>query len=129
MLGICNGFQTLLKAGVLPSGIESWNEPRSETSATLTWNHNGRYTARWVHLSVGETNSVFLRGMQELDLPIAHAEGRLVARSASVVDGWKQQGQLALKYASWPQEPSNQRDLIRSVGRRIRMERSGTSPG
>ncbi len=103
VLGICNGFQTLLKAGVLPSGVESWNQPRWEASATLTWNHNGRYTARWVHLKVGETKNAFLQGMTELDLPIAHAEGRLVARGDDVVSVWKSNGQLALQYAEWPQ--------------------------
>ncbi len=103
VLGICNGFQTLLKAGILPSGAESWDQPRDAADATLTWNHNGRYTARWVHLTVGETNNVFLKGITELDLPIAHAEGRLVARTAAVVDHWSRRGQLALKYAEWPQ--------------------------
>jgi phosphoribosylformylglycinamidine synthase len=100
-LGICNGFQTLLKAGVLPSGLPGWDQPRDAAEATLTWNDNGRYTARWVHLKVERTNSVFLRGMTELDLPIAHAEGRLVAKSPDVVQSWRTQGQLALRYAEW----------------------------
>lgn len=102
VLGICNGFQTLLKAGVLPSGAESWDQPRETAEATLTWNHNGRYTARWVHLHVGETNNVFLRGIRELDLPMAHAEGRLVARSSDIASRWQQRGQVALQYAPWP---------------------------
>lgn len=108
VLGICNGFQTLLKAGVLPSGGDSWNQPRGEADATLTWNHNGRYTARWVHLNVGDTQNVFLRGLAELDLPIAHAEGRLVPRGEDVVSTWKHRGQLALRYAPWPQVATNQ---------------------
>ena len=102
VLGICNGFQTLLKAGVLPYGATGWGaSDRSETDATLTWNHNGKYTARWVHLKVAGSKNVFLRGIDELDLPIAHAEGRLVTRSASVVDGWRQKHQVALQYAPW----------------------------
>jgi phosphoribosylformylglycinamidine synthase len=101
VLGICNGFQMLLKAGVLPSGLESWPAPREAAQATLTWNDNGRYTARWVHLKVGETNSVFLRGITELDLPIAHAEGRLVVRTPEAVQQWKARGQVALQYAAW----------------------------
>lgn len=109
VLGICNGFQTLLKAGVLPSGAESWDRPKDVAEATLTWNHNGRYTARWVHLNVGETNNVFLRGITELDLPIAHAEGRLVTRTNSVVENWHRRGQLALKYAAWPDGPDSGR--------------------
>lgn len=103
VLGICNGFQTLLKAGVLPSGAETWDAAREDAEATLTWNHNGRYTARWVHLKTCGSKNVFLNGIAELDLPIAHAEGRLVAKSGGVVDQWTQRGQIALQYAAWPQ--------------------------
>lgn len=45
-LGICNGFQTLLKAGVLPGGAAGWSTGgREQATATLTWNDNGKYTA------------------------------------------------------------------------------------
>jgi phosphoribosylformylglycinamidine synthase len=104
VLGICNGFQTLLKAGVLPYGAAGWEKSdRSESDATLTWNHNGKYTARWVHLKVGGSNNVFLKGIDELDLPIAHAEGRLVPQSTSVVDQWRDRKQIALVYRPWSQ--------------------------
>lgn len=108
VLGICNGFQTLLKAGILPSGVESWDQPREDAEATLTWNHNGRYTARWIHLKVGATNSVFLKGVTELDLPMAHAEGRLVPRTEDVVRRWSERKQVALQYAAWPSGVKNQ---------------------
>lgn len=102
ILGICNGFQTLLKAGVLPYGAAGWGKTdRSEMDSTLTWNHNGKYTARWVHLKVADSNNVFLRGIKEIDLPIAHAEGRLLSRSDSVVENWRRHHQVALQYASW----------------------------
>lgn len=101
-LGICNGFQTLLKAGVLPYGSEGWGtSERNDADATLTWNHNGKYTARWVHLKVGGSNNVFLRGIDELDLPIAHAEGRLVPRDETVVQKWQTGKQVAIQYAPW----------------------------
>lgn len=101
-LGICNGFQVLLKAGVLPYGAQGWGKTeRRDADATLTWNHNGKYTARWVHLKVGNSTNVFLSGINELDLPIAHAEGRLVVRSDSVVSNWRDQKQIALQYAPW----------------------------
>ena len=104
VLGICNGFQTLLKAGVLPYGSDGWGtSERCDADATLTWNHNGKYTARWVHLKVSQSNNVFLRGMESLDLPIAHAEGRLVPRDASVVERWRTGGQIAIQYAVWDQ--------------------------
>ena len=116
VLGICNGFQTLLKAGVLPYGAQGWGKAeRNEADATLTWNDNGKYTARWVHLKVAGSSNVFLRGIDELDLPIAHAEGRLVARTGSVVENWRTQHQIALQYAPWAKggdgasHPVNQR--------------------
>jgi phosphoribosylformylglycinamidine synthase len=102
VLGICNGFQTLLKAGILPGGdSESFSAEREDADATLTWNLNGKYTARWVHLKVTAPGNVFLRGIDEIDLPIAHAEGRIVVRNDGVIDAWRSRNQLALSYASW----------------------------
>ena len=102
VLGICNGFQVLLKAGVLPYGATGWGTvDRSDADATLTWNHNGKYTARWVHLKVAGSPNVFLKGLDELDLPIAHAEGRLVTRTDSTVETWKRERQIALTYQPW----------------------------
>jgi len=99
-LGICNGFQVLLKSGILPNGtLDSSLNARETAPATLTWNHNGKYTARWVHLRTGNSQNVFLRGIDSLDLPIAHAEGRIVVRDPSVLDGWRQNRQFALCYS------------------------------
>lgn len=99
LLGICNGFQVLMRAGILPGGGAAW--PPQEGCppvATLTWNDNGKFTARWVHLVTAGSASVFLRGVDELDLPIAHAEGRIVVRDASALDTWHQGRQIALCY-------------------------------
>ena len=99
-LGICNGFQALLKAGVLPNGqVASLAANQPQASATLTWTHNGKYTARWVHLRTAGSQNVFLRGIESLDLPIAHAEGRIVVRDPSVLSQWRQQRQFALCYS------------------------------
>jgi phosphoribosylformylglycinamidine synthase I len=101
-LGICNGFQVLLKAGVLPNGAAGWaTAGAAAPDATLTWNSNGKYTARWVRVKVASSHNVFLRGIDELDLPIAHAEGRLVVTEPTVVDEWRQHGQAALVYIPW----------------------------
>lgn len=100
-LGICNGFQAILKAGILPSGQLTPLTTAADNSvtATLTWNHNGKYTARWVHLRTAGSHNVFLRDIQSLDLPIAHAEGRIVVRNPVVVSQWKANRQLALCYS------------------------------
>jgi phosphoribosylformylglycinamidine synthase subunit PurQ / glutaminase len=98
ILGICNGFQVLLKAGILPNGSSSLDTSPRERQATLTWNDNGRYTARWVRLTNPKSNNVFLKGIDEIELPIAHAEGRLAVRNDSIVNDWASAGQVALCY-------------------------------
>jgi len=100
VLGICNGFQVLIKSGILPGGSSTWgSDDGAPRMSTLTWNQNGKYTALWVHLDVRSHRSPFLKGLEQLELPIAHAEGRLVASDRSVIDGWRQSGQIALCYA------------------------------
>jgi phosphoribosylformylglycinamidine synthase len=103
MLGICNGFQVLLKSGILPGGASNWPpKPDVPAEATLTWNDNGKYTALWVRLKVGHTKNVFLRNIDELDVPIAHGEGKLVVRDPATLDRWQQNGQCALTYVPQP---------------------------
>jgi len=99
ILGICNGFQVLLKAGILPDGTRNWPWDRTKTPpATLTWNENGKYTDIWVKLKVHAPKNVFLEGLDEFELPLAHAEGKLVLSDRSVIDGWQESGIVALRY-------------------------------
>lgn len=101
MLGICNGFQVLLKAGILPGGGETWPIPEDQPpDATLTWNDNGKYTALWVRLGVEAPRNIFLRGITEIELPVAHGEGRIAVREPGVIDSWRKKGQIALCYRS-----------------------------
>lgn len=93
ILGICNGFQVLLKSGIL---LE--NDAQAGPAATLTWNDSGRYEDRWVKLGVDGTTSVFLAGIESMYLPIAHAEGKFVARDDAVLGRLGAAGQLALRY-------------------------------
>jgi phosphoribosylformylglycinamidine synthase len=105
MLGICNGFQVLLKAGILPGGTDSWSPSADQhPDATLTWNLNGKYTAVWVRLQVESPTNVFLRGIENIELPVAHAEGRIVVRSPDVIQTWRDQAQIALRYRPNPHE-------------------------
>ncbi len=99
MLGICNGFQVLLKAGVLPDGASGLDAAHAgERDTTLTWNDNGRYTALWVTLKTQNTKNVFLRNIDEIELPIAHAEGRIAVTDEAILQTWRQRGQVALCY-------------------------------
>jgi phosphoribosylformylglycinamidine synthase I len=75
ILGICNGFQVLVKTGILP-GIPG----RGSQPVTLTNNDSGKFECRWVYLRVNPENPcVFTRGMKGMYIPIAHGEGKLVA--------------------------------------------------
>jgi phosphoribosylformylglycinamidine synthase subunit PurQ / glutaminase len=95
MLGICNGFQVMIKSGVL---LE--DDPALGPPATLTWNDSGRYEDRWVRLNVEGSKSVFLRGIDTMYLPVAHAEGKFVPRDAQAIAGLEAAGQLVLRYVA-----------------------------
>ncbi|MEZ6093164.1 MAG: phosphoribosylformylglycinamidine synthase I [Pirellulaceae bacterium] len=100
ILGICNGFQVLMKTGLLVSPDDRG------FPASLTWNTNGRYTDRWVHLVPGESRCVFLQGVKSLYLPIAHGEGRFVVRDEATLDSIVNGGQVALQYADDSENPN-----------------------
>jgi len=75
ILGIGNGFQVLVKAGILP-------EPSEDGSPLLTVsaNDSGKFECRWIHLSVNkESPCIFTEGVDRMYLPVAHAEGKVVA--------------------------------------------------
>jgi phosphoribosylformylglycinamidine synthase subunit PurQ / glutaminase len=75
VLGICNGFQVLVKTGILP-GIKT----ASVQPVTLTNNDSGKFECRWVYLKVNEKSPcVFTKGIRNMYVPIAHGEGKLVA--------------------------------------------------
>jgi phosphoribosylformylglycinamidine synthase subunit PurQ / glutaminase len=106
ILGICNGFQVLIKAGLLfPQDLGA---DQNAAEATLTWNDSGRFEDRWVDLVVDPGPSVFLRGIERLYLPIAHAEGKFVAREPGQLARWTEQRQLALRYCRADGELCNQ---------------------
>ncbi|WP_425400624.1 phosphoribosylformylglycinamidine synthase subunit PurQ [Aeoliella sp.] len=92
VLGICNGFQVLMKTGLLD--IDDDQGPQ----ATLAWNDSGRYEARWVNLNVEPGGCVFLQGIENIDLPVAHAEGKFVVRDQATLDALAAAGRLVLRY-------------------------------
>lgn len=81
ILGICNGFQVLVKAGFLPSMSDGGSIP-----LTLSSNDSGKFECRWVHLGVNEDSPcVFTKGIEHLQLPVAHGEGKVVAESEGLL--------------------------------------------
>jgi phosphoribosylformylglycinamidine synthase I len=75
VFGVCNGFQTLVKAGILPGFTHNGGQP-----VTLTANDSGKFECRWVHLVVErDSPCVFTKGMDRLYLPVNHGEGKFIA--------------------------------------------------
>lgn len=92
ILGICNGFQVLMRTGLLVQ------EDDAGPPASLTQNDSGKFEDRWVALSAEAEQCVFLRGVETLYLPIAHAEGKFVFRDETAAERLAERGQLALRY-------------------------------
>jgi len=75
ILGICNGFQVLVRAGFLPEPRDGGQPP-----VTLAANDSGKFECRWVHLAVDKDSPcIFTRGMESMFIPVAHGEGKFVA--------------------------------------------------
>ena len=89
LLGICNGFQALVRTGILPG--------------TLAHNQAGHFECRWVELLPEKASvSVFTQGLAgSVECPMAHGEGRFLA-SSEVMRQLADNGQIALRYASNP---------------------------
>ena len=96
VLGICNGFQVLVKCGLLP-GSDGARVTLAQ-KATLTSNDRGLFEDRWVHLRVDTDRCVFLRQGEVLDMPIAHAEGKFVPAGAMPIEALEKGNQIAVRY-------------------------------
>ena len=96
ILGICNGFQVLMKSPVLLD-----HDAAKGPAATLTLNDCGRYQDRWVRLETRGTKCVFLAGIERMYLPVAHAEGKFIARDAAdAASSWTPPASWCLRYVS-----------------------------
>ena len=92
LLGICNGFQVLVKAGLLPGGHFG------PAAVTVTYNDSARYEARWVRLQVSTDRCPFLRPGRFLEMPVEHAEGKIVTADDTIARELENHSQIALRY-------------------------------
>jgi phosphoribosylformylglycinamidine synthase len=108
VLGICNGFQTLVKTGILPYV----SNPRD---VTLTYNEQGRFECRWVYLKTNPNSPcLFTQGIDDLMyVPVAHGEGRVMARDEATLARLWDDGLATLTYvdkdgnpATYPYNPN-----------------------
>jgi len=122
MIGICNGFQVLVKAGLLPNLTGDFKT----IEATLTLNDSNKFEDRWVYLKNAkrreqetgnrkqETKCVWTKGMGGIiRLPVAHGEGKFVPRDKKILGRLKSDGLVAFEYVDsrgrkcgYPQNPN-----------------------
>jgi phosphoribosylformylglycinamidine synthase I len=101
VIGICNGFQLLVKSGLLPAfELPADAPPRQQV--TLADNATPRFMDRWIRLrSEPETQCIWTAGLGEFDLPIAHGEGRFIADD-EILDRLESNGMVAMRYQQNP---------------------------
>lgn len=116
VLGVCNGFQILVKAGLLPDPFED------EPTATLDWNDSNRFEARWVYLKVCSANSEFIKEERVIQLPVAHGEGKFLPRDDEALRRLRIRGQVVLRYCDpggrpvgYPGNPNGSVDAIAGI--------------
>ena len=131
MIGICNGFQVLVKLGILPGRTDilagSANAGFEQTT-TLTYNDSGRFEDRWCHLAGDPASkSIWTKGISRIYLPIRHGEGKFIPRDATTLAALKDGGQISLRYctadgkdpgegaAAYPINPNGSVDHIAGV--------------
>ena len=96
MLGICNGFQLMVKLGLLPA----LDGKRFNRQVSLTYNNSARFEDRWVRLSVNDKSPcVFTKGLGHLAMPVRHGEGRIVTPDDETLKRLENENLIALKYA------------------------------
>lgn len=102
VIGICNGFQALVKSGILPGQRSAVSAQRSASNntATLTFNAEGHFECRWVVLKPQSQRCVWTRGLSDLiECPVAHGEGRFLLNDPDDLAVLQAQDQIALIYA------------------------------
>ena len=97
IIGICNGFQVLVKMGVLPDISGSWTP-----EVTLVHNECGSFIDDWVKLDVkNNSNCIWLKDISSVELPIRHGEGRFITADDKILKYIKDNNLDVLKYSGW----------------------------
>jgi len=121
ILGVCNGFQLMVKLGLLPG----FDGDYATQTVTLTFNDSGKFEDRWVYLKPNTFSPcVFTQGLEGIYLPIRHGEGKLVPRDEKILQRLHAQKQVALQYSdasygsvemAYPRNPNGSVDGIAGI--------------
>ena len=95
VIGICNGFQVLVKMGLLPGD----EEVSLTQTASLALNDSGHYENRWAALEFDPNSPcIWTKGLIRIRVPVRHGEGKFVTDNRALLDEWAESGQLAVRY-------------------------------
>jgi len=117
IIGICNGFQILVKSGLLPGNDLLAQE------ASLIINDSGKFEDRWVHLRIAQNKCVWTKGLPDIIyLPVAHGEGKFIVQDKKVIERLKKNGQVVFQYCNiqgkssgYPHNPNGALDDIAGI--------------
>lgn len=120
IIGICNGFQILVKAGILPGPFDAG--AADHQTVTLTNNDSGKFEDRWTHLKV-EGRSVWTEGLKDvIYVPVAHGEGKFVPLNGALMRSLASSGQVAFRYVrpdgsrgGYPENPNGAVDDVAGI--------------
>lgn len=108
VIGICNGFQVITKFGLVPN-----TEGKFEQTASLIGNDSGHFENRWIWVKNLNKNSIWLKDIDNLYLPVRHGEGKFIVKNDAILDEIKKNGQIALQFynpdsnkAEYPYNPN-----------------------
>jgi len=116
IIGICNGFQLLVKLGLLPGN-------GAKQTLSLAHNDSCQFEARWTHHRILPSPCIFTRKLEQLYLPVRHAEGKLIANNQSVITSLFNTNQVVMQYAdstgtpstAYPLNPNGSADSIAGI--------------
>lgn len=109
VIGVCNGFQVLVKLGLLPG-----TEGDLTQNATLAHNDSGRFQCHWVGLKKESSCARWLNALpSEFELPMAHGEGKFLPQSGAVLKALQRNKQIVFRYA--PFNPNGSTDSIAGI--------------
>lgn len=127
IIGICNGFQVLVKAGLLPNinGQPALNaaEGRGEMQVTLSINNSAKFEDRWVYLKTLRSRCVWSKGIRKMiHLPVAHGEGKFIPKDKKILKKLWENQQVVFQYCDeggklkgYPQNPNGSFDYIAGI--------------
>lgn len=122
IIGICNGFQVLVKMGLLP-------DPKYfEQISTLSYNDSDKFECRWIYLKTekpvkNESNCIWTKNLSDIiNLPVAHGEGKFITKDSKILQDLYKNNQIVFKYCTkdgnkpdYPLDPNGSMDQIAGI--------------